>query len=34
MNVPDTMTAVLLTGYGGFEKLVMRHDVPVPSLHA
>ena len=34
MNVPDTMTAVLLTGYGGFEKLVMRHDVPVPSFHA
>lgn len=34
MNVPDTMTAVLLTGYGGLEKLVIRHDVPVPSLHA
>lgn len=34
MTVPDTMTAVLLTGYGGFEKLAIRHDVPVPSLHS
>ena len=25
------MTAVLLTGYGGFEKLEYRHDVPVPQ---
>jgi NADPH:quinone reductase-like Zn-dependent oxidoreductase len=32
MQVPQEMTAVLLTGYGGFEKLVIRHDVPVPSL--
>lgn len=28
--LPDTMTAVLLTGHGGFDKLVVRHDVPVP----
>lgn len=25
------MTAVVLTGYGGFDKLSIRHDVPVPS---
>ena len=25
------MTAVVLTGYGGFDKLAIRHDVPVPS---
>lgn len=27
---PDTMCAVLLTGYGGFDKLEYRDDVPVP----
>ena len=26
----ERMTAVLLTGYGGYEKLEVRHDVPVP----
>ena len=30
MAIPDTMTAVVLTGHGGFEKLEYRDDVPVP----
>jgi NADPH:quinone reductase-like Zn-dependent oxidoreductase len=30
MTVPATMRAVLLTGHGGFEKLELRDDVPVP----
>ena len=30
MPVPDTMTAVVLTGHGGFEKLEYRDDVVVP----
>lgn len=30
-NIPDTMGAVLLTGYGGFDKLEYRDDVPVPA---
>lgn len=30
MTLPATMRAVLLTGHGGYDKLVMRHDVPVP----
>lgn len=29
--IPKTMTAVLLTGHGGTDKLALRHDVPVPS---
>lgn len=29
-NVPETMRAVLLTGYGGMDKLVYRDDVPTP----
>ena len=28
-GVPETMAAVLLTGHGGFDKLVYRTDVPV-----
>ncbi|CAL9667438.1 hypothetical protein SUDANB15_07273 [Streptomyces sp. enrichment culture] len=28
--LPDTMSAVLLTGHGGLDKLVYRTDVPVP----
>jgi NADPH:quinone reductase-like Zn-dependent oxidoreductase len=28
--IPDKMTAVVLTGHGGFEKLEYRDDVPVP----
>lgn len=28
---PETMRAMLLTGFGGYEKLVFRSDVPVPS---
>ena len=31
MPIPPNMTAVLLTGYGGYDKLVVRHDVPVPT---
>jgi NADPH:quinone reductase-like Zn-dependent oxidoreductase len=34
MQLPHQMTAALLTGYGGFEKLVIRDDVPLPSLRA
>ncbi len=30
MNLPTTMRAVLLTGYGGLDQLVLRDDVPVP----
>ncbi len=30
-NLPTHMSAVLLTGHGGFDKLVYRDDVPVPS---
>jgi NADPH:quinone reductase-like Zn-dependent oxidoreductase len=29
--VPKTMRAVVLTGYGGLDKLVYREDVPVPA---
>ncbi len=29
-DVPETMSAVLLTGHGGLDKLVVRADVPVP----
>lgn len=28
---PKTMTAMLLTGHGGYEMLELRHDVPVPK---
>lgn len=31
MTVPLTMRAVLLTGHGGFDRLELRDDVPVPS---
>lgn len=30
MSIATTMHAVLLTGHGGYEKLVLRDDVPVP----
>jgi NADPH:quinone reductase-like Zn-dependent oxidoreductase len=30
-DVPRTMKAVLLTGYGGFDRLEYREDVPVPN---
>ncbi|MFC0198855.1 alcohol dehydrogenase family protein [Paracoccus rhizosphaerae] len=30
VSVPERMTAALLTGHGGFEKLEVRDDVPVP----
>ena len=29
-NLPNKMCAVLLTGHGGFDKLVFRDDIPVP----
>lgn len=32
--LPTTMSAVLLTGHGGLEKLIYRHDVPVPTPKA
>ena len=31
-NLPQTMHAVLLTGYGGFDKLEYRDDVAMPIL--
>ncbi len=34
MNIPTKMTAAVLTGHGGFEKLEIREDVPVPSPDA
>ncbi|MEM7170953.1 MAG: alcohol dehydrogenase family protein [Pseudomonadota bacterium] len=30
-TLPETMTAVLLTGHGGLDKLELRHDVPLPQ---
>jgi NADPH:quinone reductase-like Zn-dependent oxidoreductase len=30
VTIPATMRAVVLTGHGGYEKLELRHDVPVP----
>lgn len=33
-SVPDRMRAVLLTGYGGVDKLVYREDVPTPRPRA
>jgi len=29
-TIPETMTAVLLTGHGGFDRLRLKQDVPVP----
>ena len=34
MNIPTTMTAAVLMGHGGFEKLEIRHDWPVPMPKA
>ena len=34
MSLPDTMSAVLLTGHGGFDKLEFRQNVPVPKPKA
>ena len=31
MSIPETMTAMLLTGHGGPDKLELHHDVPVPQ---
>ncbi len=33
-DIPKTMKAVLLTGYGGFDRLEYREDVPVPAARA
>ena len=30
MTLPTVMRAVLLTGHGGYDKLEVRHDIPVP----
>jgi NADPH:quinone reductase-like Zn-dependent oxidoreductase len=32
MSIPANMRAVLLTGHGGYDRLELRHDVPVPEL--
>lgn len=34
MTIPNKMTAVLLTGHGGYDKLEVRDDVAVPSPQA
>lgn len=34
MTIPETMTAVLLTGYGGLDMLELRQDVPTPKPQA
>ncbi len=34
MTIPEQMTAVYLTGYGGLEKLEYRTDVPIPVPQA
>ena len=31
MSIPATMRAVLLTGHGGYDRLQLRNDVPVPT---
>ncbi|MEM7343122.1 MAG: alcohol dehydrogenase family protein [Chloroflexota bacterium] len=33
-NIPKIMTAAVLTGHGGFDKLEIRHDWPVPQPKA
>lgn len=33
-QIPKKMTAAILTGHGGFEKLEIRHDWPVPQPRA
>lgn len=33
-SIPPTMTAAILTGHGGFDKLEIRHDWPVPQPQA
>src|SRR5690348_3384394 len=34
VEIPKTMKAVLLKGYGGFDQLEYRDDVPVPAARA
>ena len=34
MTLPATMRAVVLTGHGAFDRLELRHDVPVPLPRA
>ncbi|MGI9488326.1 MAG: hypothetical protein ACR2RF_21085 [Geminicoccaceae bacterium] len=31
MTIPEYMTAVLLIGHGGLDRLELRHDAPVPK---
>ena len=31
VTIPNTMRAVVLTGHGGFEKLELRDDIPLPT---
>ena len=31
MGIPEFMTAAVLTGHGGPEKIVIRDDIPVPK---
>lgn len=31
MDIPDFMTAAVLTGHGGLEKIIVRNDIPVPE---
>lgn len=33
-NLPSTMTGIILTGHGDQDKLVLRHDIPVPVPNA
>ena len=34
MNIPRVMTGVQLVGHGGFDQLILRHDIPVPHPQA
>ena len=34
VNIPRVMTGVQLVGHGGFDQLVLRHDIPVPHPQA
>ena len=34
MNIPRVMTGVQLIGHGGFDQLILRHDIPVPHAQA
>ncbi len=34
VNIPRVMTGVQLVGHGGFDQLILRHDIPVPHPQA